>query len=224
MVYFFAPLRVWDDTTALERHTGKTYELTPIYFWTGWVEKYFYMTFKLKNDCSFAGIANDSNICKLLKSTFLPNSILNVSLILGFLLTSSTICCLIWMMFGHFFRFTNFFCLLSGLNFIAMGPVWYLMVSSWTDPATNVGAGLFFIPLAGLSQLLCYTISRWYTNKLYDAHFINNLLDCSDVYSEPSETEDNGSEASEIDSVLASVEQKKSTNSKTITDSVTHKS
>ena len=75
--------------------------------------------FKLHNDCTFAGIENDTDMCDVLKITFLANTMLNISLIIGFLLTSTTVWSLIWMMFGHFFRFTNVFLLLSGVLFLA---------------------------------------------------------------------------------------------------------
>ena len=117
----------------------------------------------------------------MLKKTFIANTMLNMSLIVGFLLTGSTIACLIWMMFGHFFRLTNVFLLLSGVNFLLMGPIWYFMVANWDNPGATIGPGLLFIPLAGLSQLLCYAICRWFYNKLYDAHFIDSLMDCSET-------------------------------------------
>ena len=118
LAYFFAPLRKWNGAQLL-KPSDKEYSLTPIYFWSGWAEKYFYMNFKLHNDCTFAGIENDTDMCDMLKKTFLANTLLNISLIIGFLLTSTTVWSLIWMMFGHFFRFTNVFLLLSGVLFLA---------------------------------------------------------------------------------------------------------
>ena len=66
-----------------------------------------------------------------------------------------------------------------------MGPIWYFMVANWDNPGATIGPGLLFIPLAGFSQLLCYAICRWFYNKLYDAHFIDSLMDCSETYSDP---------------------------------------
>ena len=83
------------------------------------------------------------------------------------------------------------------------------MVANWSNPGADIGAGLIFIPLAGFSQLLCYAMCRWYTNKLYDAPFIDGLMDCSENSDqEPSDSEDTIQESS-TDSVLASIEQKK---------------
>ena len=80
------------------------------------------------------------------------------------------------------------------------------MVANWDNPGANIGAGLIFIPLAGFSQLLCYAICRWYTNKLYDAHFIDGLMDCSEVSEQEHSDSDDANQESSTDSVLASVE------------------
>ena len=159
--------------------SDKEWDLSPIFLWSGWDEKYFYMQFEYKNDCSFAGIDNDSKMCAMLKKTIVANTMLNCALILGFFLTLSTIICLVWMLFGNFFRLTNVFLLLSGIIFLGVSLIWYFIEGDWDNPGAGIGHGLFFIPLAGLSELLCYAISRWYTNKLYDAEFIETLMDNS---------------------------------------------
>ena len=189
----------------MEPPSDKEWDLSPIFLWSGWDEKYFYMQFAYKNDCSFAGIDNDSKMCAMLKKTIVANTMLNCALILGFCLTLSTIICLVWMMFGNFFRLTNVFLLLSGLIFLGASLVWYLIEGDWDNPGAYIGHGLFFIPLAGLSELLCYVISRWYTNKLYDAEFIKTLMDSSDMHDNDNESESKLDDTSTEDSVLLSV-------------------
>ena len=78
------------------------------------------------------------------------------------------------------------------------------MSGSW-NPEVSPGIGLFFIPLAGLVELLCYCMSRWYTYRLYDAHFMEDLLNNSEYTDDPESKES----ASEQDSVLLSMEDKK---------------
>ena len=172
--------------------------LTPLFFWNDG-DSYLYLKFWWQGDCSEAGISNNSHICSVLKRCFFANTLLNIVLLIGFILTVSTIILAIMMMKRYFFRFTNVFILFSGLFFIITTGVWYLISGSW-NPDVSPGDGLLFIPLAGLNELLCYSLSRWYTYKLYDANFVEDLLNNSEYTEENSSN--NKSSVSEQDSVL----------------------
>ena len=181
-VYVTEPLIKWNSNMYL----------TPIFFRNDG-DEYLYLRFWVSAKCDTAHISDTSKVCSVLKRCFFANTLLNASLLIGFVLTSSTIILAIFMLKRHFFRFTNVLILVSGLNFIVMTVVWYFMSGTW-DPDVKPGAGLFLIPAAGTNQLLCYIVSRWYTNKLYDANFIETLLGDSDSSEEEEESEESHSE------------------------------
>ena len=140
-IYFYAPLLKWEGGD----HNMK---LTPFFFVIDGNE-YFYMSFRINSSaCSNAGIDSEGKVCKVLKNCFFANSLLNLSLLLGFILTVSAIILAIAMLKRYFCRFTNIFILLSGLNFIVMTIVW-IPLSGTLSPDVKKGTGLFFIPLAG---------------------------------------------------------------------------
>ena len=149
--------------------------LTPIFFWNEDGNHYVYLLFYHKEHCEKAGLSDTSKGCDDLKRCFFANTLLNIGLILGFFLTVTAIILVGWMMKRYFFRFTNLLILVSGLNFILMTTIWIILSGSLVSNV-KLGVGLVLIPLAGVNQLLCYFVSRWYTNKLYDANFIETLL------------------------------------------------
>ena len=65
-----------------------------------------------------------------------------------------------------------------------------MMQGGATKKDCDIGIALWLIPFSGVGQLICYGSNRYYSNALYDAQFIQDLLDDTDEEEEEKEEND----------------------------------
>ena len=56
-------------------------------------------------------------------------------------------------------------------------PWVYFICQGGSSEHISIGTAIYFIMCSGLDLLLCYISSRYYTAALYDAKFIEDLLE-----------------------------------------------
>ena len=51
---------------------------------------------------------------------------------------------------------------------------------------SRIGWGVYSLSAGGCTGVACYLITRWYTRKLYDSQYLEDLLEDSDGYDKTS--------------------------------------
>ena len=146
---------------------------------------YFYARIANKEYCKdeLKDYDNFESLCDLLYDAVIPNTVLNIGMSLALLLCFVTITVAYFQLKGWYFRMTNFLILDSGILFLVITGVWYVIVlydTSLSDKLDySIRYGDIVIPLCGVVELFNFFISRQFTLKLYDAKFMDRLLENS---------------------------------------------
>ena len=121
----------------------------------------------------------ESNICTVLQRSAIANSLLFLSVLIGLIFKVLIIFFMIKIFDGKFYRFTNFYTLVSGLTFNFFSVIWWIVINDLSFSPQNgikIGYMFFVIPFAGAISLLCFFFMRTYTRMFEIAKFANTLM------------------------------------------------
>ena len=76
-----------------------------------------------------------------------------------------------WILYGHYFRWTNLILIGQSVQFIVTPLIWYL-IADGPDSCTRYGFFVLVMPVMGVMLLICYAWGRYYANKLEYARTI----------------------------------------------------